>query len=222
MPYYECVYIARSDISGSQVEALTADLSRIVDDGGGKVTKTEYWGLKSLAYRIKKNRKGHYSLLNVDAPASALAEMERNMRLNEDVIRYMSVKVDELEEGPSIMMQNKSGRGRRRDREGGDRRSETAAKDRDGGRRERSEAAADGSKAGDGGKKESSETAGAGDGGGENPRPEATADGSGGENPPSAAGEAADGGGDARPAAAGENEGDGGTAAVAETKESAE
>ena len=114
MPYYECVYIARSDIAASQVDTLTADLKKIVDDNGGEVTKTEYWGLKSLAYRIKKNRKGHYSLLNLDAPADALKEMERNMRLNEDIIRYMSVRVDELEEGPSIMMQGRSGRGRNR------------------------------------------------------------------------------------------------------------
>lgn len=114
MPYYECVYIARSDIAASQVDTLTADLKKIIDDNGGEVTKTEYWGLKSLAYRIKKNRKGHYSLLNLDAPADALKEMERNMRLNEDIIRYMSVRVDELEEGPSIMMQGRSGRGRNR------------------------------------------------------------------------------------------------------------
>ena len=114
MPYYECVYIARSDISASQVDTLTTDLKKIIDDNGGEVTKTEYWGLKSLAYRIKKNRKGHYSLLNLDAPAEALKEMERNMRLNEDIIRYMNVRVDELEEGPSIMMQGRSGRSRNR------------------------------------------------------------------------------------------------------------
>ncbi len=201
MPYYECVYIARSDIAGSQVEALTADLARIVDDNGGKVTKTEYWGLKSLAYRIKKNRKGHYSLLNVDAPAPALAEMERHMRLNEDVIRHMSVKVDELEEGPSIMMQGKSGRSRRRDR--GDRRPEAAAGDRDGGRNEGSRAAEDGS----------GKAAGAG---GEDRRPEASGDGNGGEKQPSGtAGGAAEDGGTA--AAETTNE------SVAETaKESAE
>lgn len=118
MPFYESVYIARPDISATQVEALTESLSKIVEDNGGKVTKNEYWGLKSLAYRIKKNRKGHYSLMNLDAPAAALQEMERNMRLNEDVIRYMSIRVDELEEGPSVMMQNKGGRdGRGRDRD---------------------------------------------------------------------------------------------------------
>ena len=118
VPLYESVYIARPDISATQVEALTADWTKILEDNGGKVTKDEYWGLKSLAYRIKKNRKGHYSLMNIDAPAAALAELERNMRLNEDVLRYMSIRVDEHEEGPSIMMQNKSNRddrGRGRD-----------------------------------------------------------------------------------------------------------
>ena len=110
MSFYESVYIARPDISAAQVEALTQSLTGIVEENGGKVTKTEYWGVKSLAYRIKKNRKGHYSLLNLDAPPAALKEMERNMRLSEDVIRYMSVRVDQLEEGPSIVMQNKSSR----------------------------------------------------------------------------------------------------------------
>ncbi len=120
MSFYESVYIARPDISAAQVEALTQSLTGIVEENGGKVTKTEYWGVKSLAYRIKKNRKGHYSLLNLDAPPAALKEMERNMRLSEDIIRYMSVRVDQLEEGPSIVMQNKSGRdGRNRDRSGG-------------------------------------------------------------------------------------------------------
>jgi small subunit ribosomal protein S6 len=112
------VYIARPDISSTQVEALTADMTKIVEDNGGKVTKEEYWGLKSLAYRIKKNRKGHYSLLNIDAPPAALTEMERNMRIHEDVLRYMSIRVDEHEEGPSAMMQSKSSRDDRdRDRD---------------------------------------------------------------------------------------------------------
>ena len=110
MPLYESVYIARPDISSTQVEALTADMTKIVKDNGGKVTKEEYWGLKSLAYRIKKNRKGHYSLLNIDAPPAALTEMERNMRIHEDILRYMSIRVDEHEEGPSSMMQSKSSR----------------------------------------------------------------------------------------------------------------
>ena len=112
------MYIARPDISATQVEGLTEAFTKIVEENGGKVTKNEYWGLKSLAYRIKKNRKGHYSLLNIEAPAAALTEVERNMRLNEDVLRYMSVRVDEHEEGPSVMMQNKTSRDSRgRDRD---------------------------------------------------------------------------------------------------------
>ena len=118
MPLYESVYIARPDISATQVETLTADMTKILEENGGKVTKDEYWGLKSLAYRIKKNRKGHYSLMNIDAPAAALSEMERNMRLHEDVLRYMSIRVDEHEEEPSVMMQSKSSRDDR-DRERG-------------------------------------------------------------------------------------------------------
>ena len=110
MPLYESVYIARPDISATQVEALTADMTKILEENGGKVTKDEYWGLRSLAYRIKKNRKGHYSLLNIDCPPAALSEMERNMRIHEDVLRYMSIRVDEHEEEPSAMMQSKSSR----------------------------------------------------------------------------------------------------------------
>ena len=110
MPLYESVYIARPDISATQVETLTADMTKILEENGGKVTKDEYWGLKSLAYRIKKNRKGHYSLMNIDAPAAALTEMERNMRLHEDVLRYMSIRVDGHEEEPSVMMHSKSSR----------------------------------------------------------------------------------------------------------------
>jgi len=114
------VYIARPDISATQVEALTADMTKILEENGGKVVKDEYWGLKSLAYRIKKNRKGHYSLLNIDCPPAALSEMERNMRIHEDVLRYMSIRVDEHEEEPSVMMQSKSSRDDRdRDRDRG-------------------------------------------------------------------------------------------------------
>jgi small subunit ribosomal protein S6 len=126
LPLYESVYIARPDISATQVETLTEEFSKIIEDNGGKVAKDEYWGLKSLAYRIKKNRKGHYSLMNIDCPAAALSEMERNMRLNEDVIRYMSVRVDEHEEGPSVMMQNKSSRDERRSRDDDDNNREAA------------------------------------------------------------------------------------------------
>ena len=114
MPYYESVFIARQDIPATQVEALTTSFSEIVTKHGGKVTKTEQWGLRSLAYRIRKNKKGHYVLLNLDAPADAVNEMERNMRLNEDVLRFMTVKVEALEEGPSVMM-------RREERDGNER-----------------------------------------------------------------------------------------------------
>jgi small subunit ribosomal protein S6 len=137
MPYYECVLIARQDVPASQVEALTNQFSEVVGNGGGKVTKTEYWGLKTLAYRIKKNRKGHYALLNIDAPHPAVAEMERLMRLHDDVLRHQVVKVEELEEGPSAMMQAKAGRDDRRggrgdrDRDRGDR----GGRDRDRGDR---------------------------------------------------------------------------------------
>ncbi|MCL2469029.1 MAG: 30S ribosomal protein S6 [Alphaproteobacteria bacterium] len=104
MPYYESVFIARQDIPATQVEALAASFSDIVSQNGGTVTKTEQWGLRALAYRIRKNKKGHYVLMNLDAPPAAVVELERNMRLNEDILRYMTVAVEALEEGPSIMM----------------------------------------------------------------------------------------------------------------------
>ena len=126
MPFYESVFIARQDISPAQAEALADTFTGILKERGGDVTKREYWGLRSISYRIKKNRKGHYILLNVDAPPAAVQEMERNMRLNEDVLRFMTVRVDELEAGPSMMMQRREERGdrgdrgpRRRDYEGG-------------------------------------------------------------------------------------------------------
>ena len=118
MAFYESVYIARPDISSAQVEALTQRLTEIIEAGGGRVTKNEYWGLKNLAYRIKKNRKGHYSMLNIDASSEALGEYERNMRLSEDVLRYLTVRVEALDDNPSIMMTRGSrddrGRGRGR------------------------------------------------------------------------------------------------------------
>ena len=118
MPLYETVIIARQDISSQQVETLTETASAFITDGGGKVAKVEQWGLRNLAYKIKKNRKGHYVLLNIDAPADAVKEMERNLRLNEDVLRHMTIKVDELEEGDSVMLQSRSSRpDRRRDRD---------------------------------------------------------------------------------------------------------
>ena len=119
MPLYEHIYLARQDVSPQQVEELTNALTEVLTQGGGKVTKNEYWGLKSLSYRIKKNRKAHYSLLNIDAPAPAIAEMERQMRINEDILRFMTVRVDELEEGPSAMLQKRDRDDDRSDRPGG-------------------------------------------------------------------------------------------------------
>ena len=119
MALYEHIYLARQDVSAQQVEELTNALTEVLSQGGGKVTKNEYWGLKSLSYRIKKNRKAHYSLLNIDAPAAAVAEMERQMRINEDVLRFRTVRVDELEEGPSAMMQKRDRDDRDGDRPGG-------------------------------------------------------------------------------------------------------
>jgi small subunit ribosomal protein S6 len=107
MPYYESVFIARPDISSAQVDSLVETFEKAISAGGGSISKKEYWGLRNLAYRIKKNRKGHYMLMNIDAPADAVAEMERQMRINEDVMRHMTLRVDELEEGPSVIIQNK-------------------------------------------------------------------------------------------------------------------
>ena len=120
MPFYENVFISRQDVSATQVEALTEQFATIVKDHGGEVTKREYWGLRNLAFRIKKNRKGHYVLMNISAPPAAIAEMERNMRINEDVLRHMTVRVEALEEGPSTLMQRRDEReGRDGGREGG-------------------------------------------------------------------------------------------------------
>ena len=121
MPLYEHVYLARQDASAQQVEALTAQYKGVIEQMGGKVAKTEYWGVKSLSYRIRKNRKAHMTLFNVDAPAAALAEIERQQRLNEDVLRYLTVRVDDHEEGPSAMMR-KADRDRERDRDRDERR----------------------------------------------------------------------------------------------------
>ncbi len=132
MPYYESVFIARQDISAPQVEALTENFVKAIEDTGGKVAKQEYWGLKNLAYRIKKNRKGHYVLFNIDAPSGSIAEMERQMRLHEDILRYLSIRVDELEEGPSAMMQRGSARDDRHRRDDrGPRHSRGPASERD-------------------------------------------------------------------------------------------
>lgn len=121
MALYEHIFLARQDVSPTQVEELTAALTEVLTNGGGKVTKNEYWGLKSLSYRIKKNRKAHYTLLNIDAPHAAVAEMERQMGINEDILRFMTIRVDELEEGPSAMMQKRDRDDDRGDRPGGPR-----------------------------------------------------------------------------------------------------
>jgi small subunit ribosomal protein S6 len=118
MALYEHIYLARQDVSAQQVEDLTNTYSELIANGGGQVTKSEYWGLKSLSYRIKKNRKAHYTLMNIDAPHDAVAEMERQMGLSEDILRFMTIRVDALEDGPSVMMQkrDRDDRGDRGDR----------------------------------------------------------------------------------------------------------
>jgi small subunit ribosomal protein S6 len=135
MPLYEHVFLARQDASPQQVEELTAQMTGVVEQHGGKVTKTENWGVRSLTYRMNKNRKAHFVLLNIEAPSAAIAEVERQERISEDVIRYLSVRVEELEEGPSAMMR-KADRDRERDDRGGGFRGEREGGfrgDRDGG-----------------------------------------------------------------------------------------
>lgn len=108
MPFYETVFIARQDLSESQVKDLTAGYEKIIKDGGGKVHKIENWGLRNLAYKINKNRRGHYVLIESDTPAPAIHEMERTMRLNEDILRFMSIREEELSTGPSVVMDKSS------------------------------------------------------------------------------------------------------------------
>ena len=139
MPLYEHVFLARQDISAQQVEALMQDYRTLLEGRGGSVGKTEYWGLKSLAFRIKKNRKAHYALMNIDAPHDAVAELERQMRLSTDIIRFLTVRVDEHDPAPSPMMRradrdDRDGRGERGDRDRFDRGDRG---DRRGGRRDR-------------------------------------------------------------------------------------
>jgi len=120
MALYEHVFLARQDLAQAQVDALAETATKIIEDNGGKVVKTETWGLRSLAYRIAKNRKAHYVMLEIDAPGTVIAELERQTQINEDVIRYMTVKVDTLEDGPTVMMRKQErDRERRGDREGG-------------------------------------------------------------------------------------------------------
>ena len=120
MPLYEHVYMARQDASAQQVEELTAQLKGVIEGLGGTIKKTEYWGVKSLSYRLRKNRKAHFTLLDVDAPPAAINEIERLERLNEDVLRYLTIRVEALEEGPSAMMR-RAERDRDRDDRRGDR-----------------------------------------------------------------------------------------------------
>lgn len=118
MPYYEHVFIARQDLSNAQAEGLVEHFTTVLADNGGSVVESEYWGLKTMAYKINKNRKGHYAFLKTDSPAPAVQEMERLMRLHDDVMRVMTIKVDEHAEGPSIQMQKRDERDRRdRDRD---------------------------------------------------------------------------------------------------------
>lgn len=108
MPFYETVFIARQDLSEAQVKDLTDGYQKIITEAGGKIHKTENWGLRTLAYRINKNRRGHYVLIESDTPAPAIHEVERTMRLNEDILRYMTIREDELSTGPSIIMDKAS------------------------------------------------------------------------------------------------------------------
>jgi len=114
MPLYEHVFITRQDISGAQAEGMIEQFGGIITENGGTVVGTEYWGLRPMAYKINKNRKGHYAMMRLDAPSAAVQEMERQMRLNDNVMRAVSFKVDEHEEGPSQMMQGKTARDERR------------------------------------------------------------------------------------------------------------
>jgi len=117
MPLYEHVFLSRQDASAQQVEELTAQFKGVVEQLGGKVTKIEQWGVKSLSYRLRKNRKAHFTLMNLDTPPAAVNEIERQERLNEEILRYLTVRVEELEEGPSAMMR-KVDRDRERDERG--------------------------------------------------------------------------------------------------------
>ncbi len=109
MAFYECTFVARSDMSKADVEKLTATFSKIITDNSGTIVKTEYWGLRTLAYKINKMAKGHYTMLGLDCSPAALKELERNIGINEDVIRTMTVRVDTMDASPTVMLQQKSG-----------------------------------------------------------------------------------------------------------------
>ncbi|MGB3720444.1 MAG: 30S ribosomal protein S6 [Proteobacteria bacterium] len=111
MPLYEHVFLARQEVSPQQVEAMIKEFSQVITEGGGTVGKTEYWGLKTLAYKIKKNRKAHYALMNIDAQPDVVAEMERRMRLSPDVLRFLTLRVEEHETEPSVQMRKSDDRG---------------------------------------------------------------------------------------------------------------
>lgn len=136
MPLYEHVFLARQDLAQAQVDALAETATKIVEDHKGKVTKTETWGLRQLAYKIAKNRKAHYVMLQIDAPGDVVVELERQTQINEDIIRYVTIRVDEQEEGPSVMMRKgdreRGGRGERGDRnDRGDRGDRAPRRDRE-------------------------------------------------------------------------------------------
>jgi len=114
MPLYEHVFMARQDVSSQQVDALVEQFKGVIEQNGGSISKVENWGVKPLAYRIKKNRKAHYALLNINAPSAAVTEMERQMRINEDVLRYLTIRVEEHEEAQSVMLQKRDRDDRRR------------------------------------------------------------------------------------------------------------
>jgi len=133
MPLYEHVFLARQDLAQAQVDALAENATKIITDNGGKIAKTETWGLRGIAYRIAKNRKAHYVALDIDAPAAAIAELERQSNINEDIIRFLTIRVDEHEAGPSAMM--------RRGEQERERRSERGERDERPNFRDRGEAA---------------------------------------------------------------------------------
>ena len=115
MPLYEHVFISRQDLSNTQAEGLVEHFGIVLKDNGGTVVNSEYWGLKTMAYKINKNRKGHYAMMRTDSPSEAVQEMERLMRLHEDVMRVLTIKVDKHDEGPSVQMNKRDDRGDRRE-----------------------------------------------------------------------------------------------------------
>ena len=129
MPLYEHIFLSRQDVTPQQVEAVTEQLKGIIESEGGSFSKIEQWGLKPLAYKVRKNRKAYYTLINIDAPAAAVKEMERQIGINEDIIRFLTIRVEEHEQGPSVALQRREDRQQRRDDRG--RRDNDAADDND-------------------------------------------------------------------------------------------